>query len=538
MRTANFLWVLALGVASSAWCGTSAAKLGPTFDETLYVRIGLEQWRSGSPAQSLKAGVMPLPADVQTLPIYLSERYRGHPYDPVGELPALLPVARPGTLLFWWALLIYAFRWGHAFGGNWGGRLASGLIGTDPNFLGHAALATTDIALTATVLIAVFHFERGRERGAWLRVVLPGVLYGVALSAKASALPYVPMLFAVVGLSRLFRDGQLARPSQWRTATRRLRWDLCYTLGIAFVWVLLYTGSDWRTEPQFIAWASGLAPGFHRDVLVWIAERAACFPNAFEGLARQIKHGLAGHGGTFILGEWYPEPRWFYFPATLAVKLPDSTLVLAPLLLLRRVRRSPLLWVTLALFLFSLTTSVQIGIRIVFPLVAFLSITLAVALATAKWRRVGIAVGLMAMAYSAASAVGCWPDGIRFANQAWGGPDRGAELLTDSNTDWGQGLPELKEWWVVNGEPTLFLWFYGSDPQQVLAPFHRYALNELPNNSEADVRAVVGDGYFAVSVSLLNGCPDRRPRTLATIAWLKSLTPVARTRTAFIYKLK
>jgi len=552
-RFGNIAWVVAFGLASSSWCLSASAKLGPTFDETYYVMIGLDNWRTGSPNQAMSAGVMPLPTDVQTLPIYLSECYRGRPYDPIADMPEVLPWARIASLIFWWALLIYAFRWGAAFGGRWGGRWATAFVATDPNFLGHATLAATDIAMTATVLIAVYHFYAGRERGPWMRVVLPGVLYGVALSAKASSLPFVPMLFTVVGMHKLLVAGSIPRPTRqiwatiraWRTATRRLRWDLCYTFGIAIAWVLLYTGSDWKPEPQFAAWAPTLAPGTGRDILVWLAEHGtAGFPNALEGLGRQVKHGTYGNGGVFFCGRLYDQPQWAYYPVTLAMKLPDSTFVLLAFaaLFYRSLRRSPTAWVVLILLLFSLTTRVQTGVRIVFPLVAFLHITLGIALASAEpatiRRRLAFALGFAAIVYSAGLSLSSWPDGIRFMNQTWGGPDRGAALLADSNYDWGQGLPELQEWHAANGEPVLFIWFYGSDPRQILPPFRHLAIHNLPDNSEAAVRSIVGEGYLSVSVSLLNAYPDRRPQTLKTIEWLKSLTPAARTRTAFIYKLK
>ncbi len=554
-RIANLTWLLVVLIGSSVWCTTSARHLGPTFDETLYVRIGLDQWRSGSSKSHMSDGVMPLPTDVQTLPLYLSERDRGVPYDPVGDLPALLPAARAGTLVFWWALLIYAFRWGHLAGGNWGGRWASGLITTDPNFLAHAALATTDIAMTATVLIAVYHFYRGRQCGPWLRVVLPGVLYGVALSAKASALPYVPLLFAVVGMNRLFADGALPRPTirlwatlqQYRVITRRLRWDLCYTFALGLIWVFVYTGNDGKPEPQFAEWAHSLAPGLLRDSLVWLADRGtAGFPNAWEGLARQVKHGMTGHGGTVVFGKWYPDSRWFYFPATLAVKLPDSTLVLGALILLaaKRVWRSPAAWAAAFLFLFSLTTQVQLGIRIVFPLVAFLLIVAGAVLShgiahpTIGRRRLAWLVGVAALAYSINESANVWPDGIRYTNRLAGGNDRGAEWLADSNYDWGQGLPELDEWRITAGKPEVFIWYFGSDPQAGLPPFQQIHVHKMGPDTEAAIRARVGNGDLAVSTTILNACPDRRPHMLRTVAWLRSLTPVARTRTMLIYRFQ
>jgi hypothetical protein len=50
------------------------------------------------------------------------------------------------------------------------------------------------------------------------------------------------------------------------------------------------------------------------------------------------------------------------------------------------------------------------------------------------------------------------------------------------------------------------------------------------------VAEVVGDGYLAVSVSLLYACPDRKPETLAVVEWLRTLEPVGRTRTFVIFK--
>src|SRR5947209_3227929 len=106
-RVTNVLWFLAFAVASSVWCVTAAGRLGATFDEPFYVAQGLECWRTGSHSGLLRLGTMPLPVDVQTLPLYLWERVHGTRLDADGDLGALLPYARVGTLVFWWLLLGY-----------------------------------------------------------------------------------------------------------------------------------------------------------------------------------------------------------------------------------------------------------------------------------------------------------------------------------------------------------------------------------------------------------------------------------------------
>jgi hypothetical protein len=552
----DWLWWLAFAGGSTVWCVTAGDHLGPTVDETLYVQQGLERLHTGNSKRFMADGVMTLPPDVQALPAVMVEQFRGERFDPDADFPQLLRLARYGSLAFWWLLLAYSRLWGRRLGGPWGGRWAVALVACEPNLLGHAALATTDIAATATILMATFRFATARDRRWWRRVLVPGVLWGVALSAKASALVYVPLVWLVLGMHHLREQGGwpgwvggvFATLNAWRRATFRLRWDLFTAFWIAFGWVLIYTGTGWQPEPQFSKWANSLEPGPLHDVMTWLADRGlACFPNAAEGLARQIKHGSAGHGSPpVVYGQTFGGPVWFYFPASLLIKLPDATLLAVLVLALVRPRGVWHAggWVTLALLLFSLTTKVQIGLRLVFPVVVFLLVTLASGavreVATPdRWRRrIATAAVVLAVVYAAVSAVLVWPDGIRHVNRLHGGPDRGAELLSDSNHDWGQGLPELREWWATHGEPPLHVWYFGFDPACHHPPFINLAIHTLSDRSPAEVRRRVGSGYLAVSTTLLHVTPDRRPETDETRRWLRSLTPVARTRTMYIYRFE
>ena len=80
-RWQNLIWLLVCGVLSSVWCLTAGRQIGATFDEPIYITRGLEGWRAGSHHGLLRLGTMPLPADGQTLPLYLWERVRGTPWD-------------------------------------------------------------------------------------------------------------------------------------------------------------------------------------------------------------------------------------------------------------------------------------------------------------------------------------------------------------------------------------------------------------------------------------------------------------------------
>jgi hypothetical protein len=99
-RAIDRLWFLAWVMISSLWCWSSARQLGATYDEPNYVQRGLEGWRDWSHRRLIEVGTMPLPIDIQTLPLFVWERWRGVPIDPKGELERVLPWARAGTLLF------------------------------------------------------------------------------------------------------------------------------------------------------------------------------------------------------------------------------------------------------------------------------------------------------------------------------------------------------------------------------------------------------------------------------------------------------
>src|SRR5690242_8640612 len=199
----DWLWFLAWGLASSVWCWTAARELGATFDEPIYIRRGLEGWRTGSHQGLLQLGTMPLPVDVDTLPLYLWERWHGIRLDPEHDLQRLLPWARSGTLLFWWLLLIYARLAGRQLAGAWGGRLAVALIASEPILLAHASLATTDLAVTACLLALVYHFRTGREAGWVRRKAVPACWFAASLLAKASSLVFGPICLFVVELEYL-----------------------------------------------------------------------------------------------------------------------------------------------------------------------------------------------------------------------------------------------------------------------------------------------------------------------------------------------
>jgi hypothetical protein len=539
----DWLWLALCVVLSSLWCLTAGRQLGATYDEPIYVHRGLEAWRTGSYWSLMREGTMPLPLDLQTLPLYIAERVRSTPFDPSVELHRLLPWARAMTLAFWWLLLGYAWRAARALGGRWAGWLAVGLLAADPTLLAHASLATTDVAIAACLLAFLYHFRQGREAGWVRRIGLPALWFGAAVLAKVSGLILGLFCVTLIELHRLgwpaFRSGPRAA---W-AALGPLRRDGVAIVGLGLVVVFLYCGSDWEQEPSFVAWTRTLPPGPARAVMTWTADHLVIFRNAGDAIVRQFKHNVRGRS-PLLLGHIHPHGVWYYFPVVLAIKLTVGWLALLAFLLAWR-PRALTNWACATagtLFLLSLTFRVQLGVRFLLPLYGLAAVGLAAATVTAfrdpgpPWgRRAAVAVAAGAVAWTVIASARVWPDGIGYVNELWGGTAEGYHLVGDSNYDWGHGLPELARWQREHGVTALDVWYFGTDPLLDRMPAQRIGFAEKGVADVDDLVELVRGRYLAANTWLLYAGAARTPSEQWVAEYLRARPPVGSTRTFRIY---
>jgi hypothetical protein len=106
---------------------------------------------------------------------------------------------------------------------------------------------------------------------------------------------------------------------------------------------------------------------------------------------------------------------------------------------------------------------VDLGIRVVLPVLPFLYV-LAAGLACAGCCRVAGRVLLAAcVAWCALSASRGDPFPLSYFNELAGGPRGALRFVADSNIDWGQGLPELKKYLDATGTGPVYLSYFGTD---------------------------------------------------------------------------
>ncbi len=515
------LLLFLVAAASSAWCLATARILGATFDEPFYLEAGLDAWRRGTFRELLAAGVMPLPAHLQTLPLYLRELATGRPFTVSADLSDMLPVARGVTLLFWCVLLFFSMRLARALGGPWAGRLAVVVLALDPNFLAHAALATTDIALAAFLVMFACAYCDGRDQGWTRRIAWPAVVFALALSSKASALTFGPMVIAAIEIARWRQGGRFAWP-----------WNGAWVFAAGMLLAVIYCGPG--GEPSFQGMLSRM-PADHllRPALAWFGALPLS-PNAFYAFWFQADHNNTGQP-TFLLGVENARTLWFYVPVLPAIKFPIATLLLIAWAVLSHPQRLRLALAVLAVVAWLMVmVRVQTGIRFLLPLMAFMVVGVSTRVVTGiadlptTRRRPAVYGVALLLAWMAVADARAWPDPLRHVNELWGGPEHGYRVVSDSNYDWGQGLPELADWQQSHGEPTA-IWYFGTDPR--FPRLRRY-------NPRIDRLAAVNPRprFLAVSTSLLYGgylTADGPARNLKLK--LRELTPVARTRTFLVF---
>lgn len=288
--------------------------------------------------------------------------------------------ARMPNLLFAGIAVVGVAVWARRLFTPGVGLLAALIFASLPPVLAHGGLATTDMALTATLVVALYVFTLVLEEATWSRAVLLGVALAAGLLSKYSFLAYFPACALVI------------------VAVRR------------------------RFPVVKILAAFGIAV-----VIVCIAIPPQHF---LAGLA-SVRAQTVDPPKAILFGEVRPGGWWYYFPVALFFKTPIPFLILA-LAGLRR-RLEPAL-IAAAILAIAMTSNINIGVRHVLPIYAPLAICAAAAIRV-RWLNVAL------IAWLAAGSALAHPDYLAWFN-AFAGKEP-HRVLNDSNLDWGQDALRL-----------------------------------------------------------------------------------------------
>ncbi len=446
-----------------------------TNDEPEHLVAGLEAWRFGEFEHWHDQP--PLGRLLFTLPLLRVDwKYQliDNQVNPITPAPEVwLYRARPVNVLLGVALLLLLWYAARKLFSEATANFVLALAVLSPDLIAHFSMATIDGIGCLFVFACVVQWTRYWLHPSRAQAVILGLLLGGLLLAKFNS----PPLFALVlGLVLLLAPGEIKfnpRGFQWRRAAA-----VCL-IACLVVW----TGYFFHVSKVIFAnqmvtiYFAGYTKLLQYDMPT-LKTPVTIFLPACEwmtGLGMVVFHNMEGHR-SFLLGHYSAHGSKLYFPAAMLLKWPLLVLLLgaagACAVLWRKVpgwRTLLLMSIFPAVYLvFAITAHIDIGVRHVLPLYPFLLLYAGAAVELAQrahWdlRKTQTVLAFLLIA-QAADIARYAPDYLSYFTILVK-PANTWQLLSDSNTDWGQGLVALRRYQAANPNQPMHLAYVGEvDP--------------------------------------------------------------------------
>jgi 4-amino-4-deoxy-L-arabinose transferase-like glycosyltransferase len=371
---------------------------------------------------------------------------------------AIAAVARAPFLSVLALLLTLVFVSATTRYGMAAGLFAVALVALEPNFVAHAGVVHTDVPAAVAFLAAVLAWERAERRPTPLRLLVAAVVLGLALATKFSTVLLLPILL-VQSLIAARRD-----PRPWRAAARASVRLALVAFAALLVVLSVYVPVMSRMNPhdqrgvihEMVAARGAPRVSAAIEPLVAVSQPLAHYAG---GLASVLRTGAVGQELNYLGGKTSFRGFPSYFFVAFALK---STLAFLAVTLLAAVfffRRPSqfreegrlFLLPVAVLFLASIGSAYNIGIRHMLPVYPFLALAGAAVFARLSERpavqrqRPAPAAVVLALLplLSAYELLRIHPHELSYFNPLSGGPERGRFILSDSNVDWGLDLKRL-----------------------------------------------------------------------------------------------
>ncbi len=478
---------------------------------------------------------------------------------------ARVPIVLLGLLL---GMGVYA--WAAELHGPVAGLLALGLYVFSPNILAHTRLATNDVGLACFAFLSLYTFWRFMTGPTTAGAIAAGVALGLALAAKFSALILLPIFALLVAIrawhrrpapaqppvepeptplspgetvavgppvgAELYRPEPVAPagPPWWRVF--EWKWVLylmvVVVIGLAVVWGIY-----------------GLERGPVSDQGMTLP-----MPSYWQGLKAIFERTERGNP-AFLMGEYSTTGWWYYFPVAFFIKTPLPTLLLLALALALTVYRQGWraeMWLLLPVAVYSLAliaSALNIGYRHLLPILPLLFVYVS-KIASCEWqitnRNVQLAVcslqsvlPAVLVAWLAFCALSIYPHYLAYFNDLVGGPENGYKYLVDSNLDWGQDLPSVRDYLEQEDIDQVYLsWFGPARPEQYgirYRPLPGFPLYQASAETYAFNPYRPAPGLYAISATNLQGVLFEDHDTFA---WFREQEPLAQPGySVFIYRV-
>jgi hypothetical protein len=411
------------------------------------------------------------------------------------------------------------------------GLIAITIFCFEPNLLAHGAYVTTDMAAACTIFATIYAFWRWTQRPTPARLLVVGLVAGLALAAKHSTILLAPMLFLLaIGVlaARCSRKHVTpSTPARPAIGAARMLTALGLLTLVAVVVLWAFYGFRYSARPAGLElsptltqYVQPLAPAEAHGIL-FFAHFHLLPESWLYGLADVRR--VANYMPSFLLGRVYAHGTWTYFPVVLLIKSTLAMLALLALTLFAILRR----WLRFTLelyfvllppvlyFIVSMGSHLNIGARHILPVYLFCCVIAGVgatatlrAQRTQKSRETWTLALLALLIFHIASSLHASPNFVSYSNEAWGGPSKTYLYLSDSNVDWAQQLIAVSSYLHEHGIQHCYFAYFANPfilpsdygiPCTLLPTFDSYG-----TGADTDVPSVIS-GPVLISAGDLNG---------------------------------
>jgi len=398
----------------------------------------------------LRMEPMPDPYRFDWLPIF---QFGNHILTAGNNYSTTLALARLGILPFYILACVIVCLWARRLYSRGIALICLLLYANLPPVLAHAGLATTDMAFAATMAAAFFAFFEWTHRPTRFRLILWAVLTAMAIATRVTALVFLPLCFLSCGAVRL-----LAERKRWdaRWILRQGNSLALFILTVAFtIWAcylfrtdMFYTPGEFRAKS--LMFQSQVQPPLLERLKFTILSTSTPWSVCARGFFDSVHHARAGHS-AYLFGKARRMGWWYYYPVALGVKLPLVFLLLVVfgscVLLFSA---SPDQWHRFQIILISaglilivfMSSSVDIGVRLILPIVALLALLAGVAVESlCKYGVIGKSVLVIMLSWFCIDSVMSHPNYLSYFNEF--SRSSREPILVDTDLDWGQDLLRL-----------------------------------------------------------------------------------------------
>ena len=374
-------------------------------------------------------------------------------------------------------LCLVVFAWSRDIFGNVGGFVSLTLASFSPTLLAHGRLMTSDTTFTFFFVLSVFVIWKILNRVTPLRLVISGLAVGGLLLSKLSGVFVIPISLVLVLIS-LWRDRGSGKGESksspgfsWAKRLLAIAGSVLVTAGIAYVLIwaaygFRYDATSDHSEHMYFGYgtveqvtqkAGGLG------AILQNVDQAKLLPESWI-YGASFALAESRQRAAFMNGKYSKTGFAMFFPYAVAIKTPIAAILIFGLSafglfafgkrggeLANQFRPGNVLYeltpvaVTLCIsWLICLSSSLNIGHRhVLFNYPLCFVFCGAVSLNMKAIRATFSLLTISLLAWFIFESTTTFPDYLGYFNQLVG-RENGWKCLVDSNIDWGQDLPAVK----------------------------------------------------------------------------------------------